>query len=238
MTSLIITIASFLMITNSDCDCNYWRDAGSGIAHGVNQCEYQYGISRYYECEYHDGQGQYRIRVVLYNNTDCSGDGFDVDYLDMLHSPESDDYYCDSAMDCTVAAIEEYSNSGYSSDTCITQNSDKLKSRITRVTGCCFDTTYSPPDGQPSGSIYHECSASQIIQQQWISSSISECNASNYEPYVILGGFGSQGLVFKQFDPSTDILSSINGPTSIGDTNPQSFDINLEKDIIYTGMIN
>ena len=227
MPSLIVAISLIVTVINSDCDCNYWREAGSGIAHGINQCEYQNGMSRYHECEYHDGQEQYRIKVVTYNNTDCSGNGFGVEYLDMLANPETDDYNCEAATDCTVAAVEEYSNSGYSSNKC-TKDDSNLISRITRVTGCCF------VDEQLLKLRLEECSLSQIIDRQWDSLSVSRCNSYNDQSFVIIGGYTTEGLVFKRFNPYTGNLISISGPTNTSGRNPQTFGINLDKNIIYT----
>lgn len=163
------------------CGCNYWRDVGSGVAHGVNQCEYDADVgSTWYECEYHDGQGQYRVKGTVYASTDCTGEGTSVIYKDMLANSDTDEYYCEASADCTVAAIEEYSNSGFDSQECI-QDSATLISRSTRVTGCCLDNTYST---DPSSYELQACSSNQITESEWVVNGVnSECDGA-YQPYV------------------------------------------------------
>jgi len=228
----IIYIAA-LSIANSEdlCGCNYWRDAGSGVAHGINQCEYNVATgSTYYECEYHDGQGQYRVKATVYESTDCSGTGTGVSYLDMLANPLTDDYYCSASEDCTVAAIEQYSNSGYDSQEC---TKDTLQSRTTRVTGCCLDNTYTSP---ASSYETQACNSNAITESEWVNSgSNSECDASLYQPYVIIGGIDTtEGMVFRRFDPVTGSLSAVAGPDNAMGNGPETFQINYDKDIIYT----
>ncbi len=79
------------------------------------------------------------------------------------------------------------------------------------ITNCCFNIT--------SGISISTCNTGIITQTQWTNNMntnpITQCNAYiNYKPYIIIGGYGSEGVSFKQLDPFDSRLSNINGPTT------------------------
>eukprot|EP01083_Nonionella_stella_P215970 776866_1 len=99
------------------------------------------------------------------------------------------------------------------------------------ITNCCFNIT--------SGISISTCNTGIITQTQWTNNMntnpITQCNAYiNYKPYIIIGGYGSEGVSFKQFDPFDSSLSNINGPTTTGGNDPETFAINTVNSRIYT----
>ncbi len=191
---LLLFTISILPLINGNCDCTYWKNTASSTAHAINECEYTTDTSTKYECEFDSNKGYYVIKASSYtNNKYCNGSTTNIIYYDQITNPELYEYNCISTNNCNIARIEEYTNSGYDTSNCI--NSKQLTLRQSHITNCCFNST--------SGMSISTCNTAIITQNQWTNSvnnnPLTSCNAYiNYKPYVIIGGYDSEGMTVYQ----------------------------------------
>lgn len=136
-----------------ECNCRYWKDANSYIAQGLDTCEYFETVeySKYTEC-YQDttlSSPIWKLKQTTYYNADCSHIQTDIGSIkyysdgDRIPNDNPDDvianvtFNCESNTKCTLAAIDDVGNGGFSSS-CSKDNDDYTEHHTNRVVDCPF----------------------------------------------------------------------------------------------------